>query len=162
MQILNAYIALFAISAGVIAYDSYERQESAAMSAAEVAYAAQPKAPLAAPKQIVKAGEVQEVAEVKPTVAATPKKAQAPYGVFFLKNAVEVPTADGSRTFRAGARVQFVRRMDGKVKVTRDGTDFTVEESELTSSADDAAAIKIAANKPATGAANLYREQMPK
>lgn len=139
MSYLSAYIALFAISAGVVAYDAHERKEGAILSAAELAYAANPKAPRVEPRQ--------EVAEVALPIVAAPKKAQAPYGVFFLKTAVEVPTSDGSRTFRAGAKVQFVRRMDGKVKVTRDGTDFLVEESQITDDAESAAALKVAANK---------------
>ncbi len=40
MQILNAYLALFAISFGGIVYDAFERTESSASSAAEVAFTA--------------------------------------------------------------------------------------------------------------------------
>lgn len=82
--------------------------------------------------------------------------------MFFLKTAVEVPTADGSRTFRAGARVHLVRRMDGKMKVTRDATDFLVDESELTTDADIAAGVKVAANQMNSEAARLYSQRLPK
>ncbi len=158
MQILNAYLALAAISTGVIAYDAYDRTEHVALSAAEVAFASQSKLPDVASKYEATHAEVAPLAET----AAASKSAQAPYGVFFLKNAVEVPTADGSRTFRAGAKVQLVRRMDGKMKVTRDGTDFLVDESELTSDAVSAVAGEVVANQQTSDTARLYSQQVPK
>ena len=53
-------------------------------------------------------------------------------GVFFLKVAVRVESGDGPVAFNRGSRVRLVRQQDGKFLVTRNGTDFLVEKSQVT------------------------------
>jgi hypothetical protein len=68
-------------------------------------------------------------------------KSSAPFGVYFLKVAIQADSDEGPVIFRPGTQVHLVRHQAGKVRVTRDGTDFLVEESELTNDLDSVAAI---------------------
>jgi hypothetical protein len=65
----------------------------------------------------------------------------APFGVYFLRVAIQADSDEGTVTFAAGTQVRLVRRQDGKLRVTRNGTDFFVKESQVTNDLDAVAAI---------------------
>ena len=52
--------------------------------------------------------------------------------VFFLKVAVRVESEEGPVAFNRGSRVRLVRQQEGKFLVTRNGTNFLVEKSQVT------------------------------
>lgn len=55
-----------------------------------------------------------------------------PSGVYFLTVALQVDSAEGTVAFHRGTRVRLIRQQDGKLLVTRNGTDFLVEKSQVT------------------------------
>lgn len=68
----------------------------------------------------------------------------SPSEFFFLKVAVQVDSGEGPVSFNRGTRVRLVREQDGKFLVTRNGTDFLIEKTQVT---DDLNALaKLARN----------------
>jgi hypothetical protein len=55
-----------------------------------------------------------------------------PSDVFYLKVAVQVDSGGGPVSFNRGTRVRLVREQGGKFLVTRNGTDFLIEKSQVT------------------------------
>lgn len=65
----------------------------------------------------------------------------APLGVYFLRVAVHADSEGGHVTFGPGTQVRLVRHQAGKMRVTRNGTDFLVDESQLTNDLEAVAAL---------------------
>jgi hypothetical protein len=73
--------------------------------------------------------------------AASPEHDPAPPSVYFLKVAVQVDSGDGPLSFDRGSEVRLIRQQDGKLLVTRDGTDFLVEKTQVTEDRSTVAAL---------------------
>ena len=72
---------------------------------------------------------------------ASGNRHSAPFGVYFLRTAVHADSAEGPVTFGPGTQVRLVRHQTGKMRVTRNGTEFLVEESQLTNDLEAVAAL---------------------
>lgn len=66
------------------------------------------------------------------TLKSKRAKTAATSEVYFLKVAVQVDSGQGPVALHRGTRVLLVRQQDGKLLVTRNGTDFLIEKSQVT------------------------------
>ena len=137
IAVRGAYTLLAAISIWTLLLDSYSRRDSGgtppfnANPATESA-APFPMTPLAEspfprksdPSAIVSSLRVVPAREI----ALDRDKRSAPTGVLFLRVPVHVQTTGGEKSFNAGTQVRVVRNQAGKIRVSHDGTEFFVEE----------------------------------
>jgi hypothetical protein len=73
------------------------------------------------------------------TAARTPASSRtASPDIYFLKVPVQVDCGSGSVALNRGTRVKLLRQQDGKLLVTRNGTKFLIEKSQVT---DDIASL---------------------
>lgn len=71
----------------------------------------------------------------------TRQKHAPPSGIYFLTVAVTVDSGEGAVAFNRGTRVRLIRQQDGKLLVTRNGTDFLIEKSQVTDDLNALAAL---------------------
>jgi hypothetical protein len=152
-SLLCAYCLLGMSALAVVAYDAHRRGEltlqnvqAAPVGIAErsepVPFApiAQSPFPEARPDRLA-AGE--RVAKQTEASRAEPSEtAPALSGIYFLKVAVRVQSGDGPLSFGRGTEVRLVRQQDGKLLVTRDGTDFLIEKTHVTKDRKPAARVR--------------------
>ncbi|MEO6784868.1 MAG: hypothetical protein ABI318_01940 [Chthoniobacteraceae bacterium] len=149
IQLRIAYCLLTASAISVVACDEHSRTESLSRIAEtqRVHYVepkpALPITPLArSPFPEARPGQPdgREAAVTLASSRIKPKSAAT--AIYFLKVAVQVDSGSGSVAFNRGTRVRLVRQQDGKFLVTRNGTDFLVEKSQVT---DDIASLSALA-----------------
>jgi len=142
-SLLCAYCLLGVSALAVVAYDAHRRGELSRQDAptAPVGIAERPQpvpfAPIAespfpeARPDRLAAGE-RIAKQTEASHAESSEKAPAPSGIYFLKVAVRVQSGEGPLSFGRGTEVRLVRQQDGKLLVTRDGTDFLIEKTHVT------------------------------
>jgi len=149
-ELVIAYGMLATAATIVVAHDAHIHR----LPAKTVALAPDPHAP-AAPLPLTRLADSPFLKSTRQETDPTPlavvnresgtpgpiNRQSAPFGVYFLRTAVQADSVDGPVTFGAGTQVRLVRHQAGKMRVTRNGTDFLVEESQLTNDLETVAAL---------------------
>ena len=142
-KLLCAYSLLASSSLAIVAHDAHQRTESS-LHVTQAARAPIPKplapvpfAPIAQspfldarPIQLAAGERIATRSKASP--AASREQEPAPSRLYFLKVSVRINSDDGPLSFRRGTEVRLVRQQDGKLLVTRNGTDFLIEKTQVT------------------------------
>lgn len=130
-QLLIAYTLLLTSAIGAVCYDSHIRSKYIpALSEAEQK-AAERRAKGTSVSRVVSAPApaVAPAGDGESKNGAT----QLPRGIFFTKETMTLESSEGkSREISAGSQVVLVRRDHGKMKVHLEGSDYLVDEEQLT------------------------------
>lgn len=134
-QLLIAYTVLFTSAIGAVCYDSHVRsmQVPGLSEAEQKAADRRAKGGSATRIVAIPTAPTELVAEVKRTSEPTETSAELPRGVFLTKETMKLQSSDGqTRELAAGTQVMLVRRDKGKMKVQHNGSDYLVDEDQIT------------------------------
>ena len=134
-QLLLAYTCLFSSAVAAVTYDSHWRSvHGQTLSEAEIK-AERRRASGTHETRVVSVPRSfpADVSTVEVAIAPASNPPQLPRGVFLVKETMTVQSTDGrSSELAAGTQVSLLRQDKGKMKVTRDGQDYLLEEEHLT------------------------------
>ena len=124
-RLLIAYTALFACAGCIISHELNHRSiQSQVLSEAEQ------KAALRREKGLTTA---QVIPSPTAEVESAAKTSQLPRGIFLVVETLSVRSIDGQHhELTAGTEVTLLRRENGKLKVSHDGSHFLIEEHQVT------------------------------
>lgn len=124
-QLLIAYMGLFACAAGVV----WNETNLCSVVVSPLSEAEQ-KAALRREKGLT----TSRIAPSPPAESAsTDKPVQLPRGIFLVRETMSVQSTDGqNHELTAGCEVTLLRRENGKLKISREGNQFLVEEHQVT------------------------------
>ncbi len=130
-QLIIAYTMLFASVTGAVCYDAHVRaNQPVLLSEAEVKAAERRQNGNTATREVVTSQEIAKSDSPSPSKRAA---SQLPRGIFIVKDTTSAKATDGTtHDLTAGTQVTLLRREGEKMKVTYDGFDFLVEESQVT------------------------------
>ena len=147
-QLAIAYTFLFSAAGAVVTADSLDRRSTLKQPTAapteHIRLAPYPMTCLAdSPflKGRVKDGLPVATLVFAETTEGTRDRHVAPFGIYYLRVPVSTDTEDGPVTFGPGTQVRLVRHQAGKIRVTRNGVDFLVEEKHVTNDLDAVATL---------------------
>ncbi len=134
-QLLLAYTCLFSSAVAAVTYDSHWRSvHGQTLSEAEMK-AEHRRASGTHQTRVVSVPQPlpSDVSNLEVVIAPPSNPPQLPRGVFLVKETMTVQSTDGrSSELAAGTQVSLLRQDNGKMKVTRDGQDYLLEEAKLT------------------------------
>jgi hypothetical protein len=156
-QLRIAYSFLAALSAWTIAYDSYSRRSFAAaatptrLESLSESIEPQPITRISESPFLKTATAARESHSVPRPIPRLHDLAEgtgriAPFGVLFLKVDLDADTNEGAKSFSAGTQVRLLRHQGGKMRVTHDGSDFLVEDWQVTNDLDAARSVARSAS----------------
>jgi hypothetical protein len=143
LQLLVAYLSLATTTAVVVAYDAHVRSLAEVPRRTEVpredphGEAPHPMTRLSESpflRHIARneSASIRESATARNEDSTANRVRIAPAGVYFLTVPIRTEGTDGSQILTPGTRVRLLARVDGKLRVSRDGTTFVVEEWQVT------------------------------
>ena len=141
-RLLVAYSLLAAASVAILAHDNSARRKVPAARSV-------PRPPDSFPAVPLPITRLADSPFLK-TAANAPgsdfETEPEPIAVVFLKVAVQAQTRDGSIHFAPGTQVRLLQSLGGRMKVTRDGADFVVEDWQITDDPKTAARLARSAS----------------
>ena len=149
LRLIKAYGLLAAVSVSIVVHDNSARR-NARTTTNNVSAFPDPVALVPLPMTRLEESPFLKThasdSDPLPEFAAANPARTAQSGVFFLKVAVQAQTREGARNFTPGTQVRVLQSQDGRMKVTRDGADFVVEDWQITSDPETAARLARSAS----------------